>query len=221
MYFNNALNIFFPQKCGYCGKIGSSLCDNCEKAIKKFEIDIIQRENLIKNKKVNKFYIYRYESIIRELLIKYKFNDCSYLSDTFAKIISKNKKICRFLKNYDIIIPVPLHKKRRIERGYNQTELIVKKLKNIKVETKCLKKIKNIKPQSEKGLKDRIKDIKGVYKVENIDKIINKRVILFDDIYTTGSTINECIKELSKFTNDIGVLILAKDFMEVQSGRFS
>ena len=68
---------------------------------------------------------------------------------------------------------------------------------------------------------DRKEDIKGVYSLKNIDKIKGKKLLIFDDIYTTGSTINECIKTLKDITNDIGVLIIAKDYMEVDDGRFS
>ena len=208
----NALNIFFPQKCPICGKIGTVLCEECENLINKYQL-LEKGMNSYNNKKVkvNILYGFKYEGIIRKLLIDYKFNDSSYLAETFVKIMSKNEKICNFLKNYDIIIPVPLHKNRKRERGYNQTELIAKKLKDIKIETKVLIKNKNIKPQSKKDLKNRIKDVKGVYSLQNLGKIKDKKVLLFDDIYTTGSTINECIKTLSKVTDNIGVLIIAKD----------
>lgn len=226
MKFNNALDIIFPPKCAICGKIHTVICKDCEKIIAKYSINLIKNEciNIEKGKKieVEKFFAYKYEEIIRELLIKYKFNDNSFLAETFIKMLSKNKKICRFLKKYDIIIPVPLSKERRLQRGYNQTELIAKGLANyIKIETNSLIKIKNTRPQSEKNAKDRSKDVKGVYNLQNIDEIKGKRLLIFDDIYTTGSTVNECIKELSKITNDIGVLILAKDYMEVENGRFS
>lgn len=222
MNFDTVLNIIFPPKCTLCGKIGTYICNECEKIIKEYEINLIKKEyiNTEKNRKieVNKFYIFKYEDIIRELLIKYKFNDQSYLAEAFSKIMSKNEKICRFLKNYDIIIPVPLSKKRKQERGYNQTELIIQKLGNgAKIETNSLIKVKNIKPQSGKKLKDRARDIKGVYNLQNIDKIKGKKILLFDDIYTTGSTINECIKELSKVTQNIGVLVVAKDYMKRNS----
>lgn len=224
--FNNALNIIFPPKCAICGKIHTVICQDCEKIIEKYSINLIKNEciNIEKGKTINveKFFIYKYEEIMRELLIKYKFNDNSFFAETFIKIMSKNKKMCRFFKKYDIIVPVPLSKKRRLQRGYNQTELIAKGLeKYIKVENNSLIKIKNTRPQSEKKAKDRAKDVKGVYSLQNIDKIAGKRLLIFDDIYTTGSTVNECIKELSKVTEDIGVLILAKDYMEVENGRFS
>lgn len=235
MILEKALNLFFPIKCGVCGKIGLPICKKCEKKLKQYEINLIFKENIkaesledsfenkelnIKNNilnnstnsnlKIQKIFIYKYQDIIRNLLINYKFNDASYLANSFAYLIKNNKKIYSILKSYDIIIPVPLHKKRMNERGYNQTELIAKKLE-IPIETKCLIKTKNIKPQSTKTAKQRQIDIKNVFAIQNVDKIKNKKILLLDDIYTTGSTANECIKTLRKATNKIGFLAIAKD----------
>lgn len=210
MNFQKALNLFFPIKCGVCGKIGLPICNKCEEIIKKHEINLTNKELFNTNIEIKKIFIYKYDDIIRDLLINYKFNDYSYLADTFAYLIKNNKKMFGILKSYDIIIPVPLHKKRLLERGYNQTELIAKKL-GIKVETNCLIKIKNIKPQSTKNAEERKKDIKNTYILKNEEKIKGKKVLLFDDIYTTGSTANECIKTIIKATNKIGFLSIAKD----------
>lgn len=210
MNFEKALNLFFPIKCGVCGKIGLPICNKCEEIIKKHEINLTNKELFNTNIEIKKIFIYKYDDIIRDLLINYKFNDYSYLADTFAYLIKNNKKMFGILKSYDIIIPVPLHKKRLLERGYNQTELIAKKL-GIKVETNCLIKIKNIKPQSTKNAEERKKDIKNTYILKNEEKIKGKKVLLFDDIYTTGSTANECIKTIIKATNKIGFLSIAKD----------
>ena len=242
MILENVLNLIFPIKCGICGKIGLPICNDCEKLLKKYEINLLEndyieieknleikkinlkRENKynLKNSnnqknnskiKVKKIFIYRYDGIIRKMLVNYKFNDASYLADTFAYLIKNNKKIYDILKTYDIILPVPLHRKRKLERGYNQTELIARKL-GIKYETNCLVKTKNIKPQSKNDAKKRKTEIKDVFKIQNIAKIKNKKVLILDDIYTTGATANECIKTVSIATNKIGFVSLARDYMK-------
>ena len=242
MILENVLNLIFPIKCGICGKIGLPICNDCEKLLKKYEINLVEndyieieknleikkinlkRENKynLKNSnnqknnskiKVKKIFIYRYDGIIRKMLVNYKFNDASYLADTFAYLIKNNKKIYDILKTYDIILPVPLHRKRKLERGYNQTELIARKL-GIKYETNCLVKTKNIKPQSKNDAKKRKTEIKDVFKIQNIAKIKNKKVLILDDIYTTGATANECIKTVSIATNKIGFVSLARDYMK-------
>lgn len=161
--------------------------------------------------------MYKYDGEIRELLLKYKFNDKSYLYQLFSQSISENKAAVNFIKKYDLIIPVPLHKKRKLERGYNQSELIIKKvIINNKpvdnVETDILKKRKNLKPQSSKKLEERINEINGAYFVKNMEKIENKKILLFDDIYTTGATTHECKKTLLEAgAKKVGIMAVAKD----------
>ena len=133
---------------------------------------------------------------------------------TFAKLILKNEKICRIIKSYDIIIPVPIHKKRKNERGYNQSELIAKEIaKNVKEINyqNPLKKTKNNERQSELKKDERKQNVKNVYEIQKAQIIQDNRIILFDDIYTTGSTADECAKILKENNaRDILVLTLAQ-----------
>ena len=135
--------------------------------------------------------------------------------NTFAKIILKNEKICGLLKKYDIIIPVPIHKKRKSLRGYNQSELIAKKLSDefkMPMYIDVLKKQINTIPQSSLGKKARKSNAQNVYKVDNMQKIKNKNVVILDDIYTTGATANECIKVLKDAgAYRVGIITIAKD----------
>ena len=211
---NNILELIYPNVCGICGKIcKESLCKRCAIEIKKYEINLVN-----KNKKMyfnESMHIFKYNEMIRQRLIEYKFQDKSYMYKTFAKIILKNKKVCGFLEKYDIIIPVPIHKKRRLKRGYNQTELIAKEIcKNISLELKTdvLIKQKNIIAQSELNKNERKQNIKNAFEIKSINEIIDKKILLFDDIYTTGSTVNECSKILRKAgAKQVGVLTIAKD----------
>ncbi|MCI8636957.1 MAG: ComF family protein, partial [Clostridia bacterium] len=117
--------------------------------------------------------------------------------------------------SYDTIIPVPISKKRRKERGYNQSELIAKEMaKNLGIEynTDCLFKVKNIVEQSKLNKEERQKNIQGVYELHKQNKLQNKKILLIDDIYTTGSTVNECCKILKQASpKQIEVFTLAKD----------
>ena len=208
------LNLIYPNVCGICGTIcKDNICKKCETKLKQYEIN---KNTIIKSKYIDEsFFMYKYEGMLREKIIDYKFNENAYLYKMFSKIILKNKKICGFLKKYDIIIPVPIHNVRKRHRGYNQTELIAKQISKkleIKLENNVLIKNKNIISQSELDKKSRIENIKNAFIVENIDKIINKNIVIFDDIYTTGSTLNECSKMLKEVgAKKIGILTIAKD----------
>ena len=164
---------------------------------------------------IKKMHVLEYKDIVRKLIIQYKFNDKSYLYKTFTKIILSDEKVFDFIKSYDIIIPVPIHKKRYRTRGYNQSELISKELANkcqIKCYTDVLIKMVNNQVQSTLNKNERLENVKDVYKLIKPEKIYNKSVLIFDDIYTTGSTVMACAKELEKaHVNKIGILNLAKD----------
>ena len=122
----------------------------------------------------------------------------------------------RILEKYDIIIPVPMYRKKEKRRGYNQTALIARKIakayKNLVYDGKSLQKIKDTKMQSSLDKTERRKNIKNAYKVINQQKIKDKKIILLDDIYTTGSTVNECSKVLKQSgAKEILVVTIAKD----------
>ncbi len=192
------LQILYPKQCLICGKLEQdTICSKCYKNLK-----IEGKIDVYNNKSFNEhLYLFKYEGKVRNMIIDYKFNDKAYLADLFTKTILKNEKICRKIKKYDIIIPVPIHKKRKSERGYNQSELIVRNLaKNLKTElvTDLLIKQKNTLPQSSLSKKQREENVKQVYKLQNKQKIENKKIILLDDIYTTGATAEECSKLLKR-----------------------
>lgn len=201
--------------CALCGKINQHyLCDQCEDRIK--EIEHVHKDKHTSKEYNEHIYLFKYKEI-RDYILSYKFNDKPYYYKTFSQILLKNEKICAFLKFYDIIIPVPIHNKRRKERGYNQTELIAKEIaKNTYELEYCniLNKVKNTVPQSTLNKKERVANSKNVYKInEDLHQsIFDKRVLIFDDIYTTGTTVNECAKVIKTLQpKKVGILTIAKD----------
>lgn len=211
---NSILNLIYPNTCGFCEKVNREcLCKKCEIQIKNYEINSVRKIN--KDYFDESMHIFKYEGIIRKKLVEYKFQEKAYLYKTFSKIILKNKKIYGNLKKYDIIIPVPIHKKRKLIRGYNQTELIARQIaRNIglNLENKVLIKQKNVVSQSELNKNDRKENVKDAFIIKNKEKIKNKKILIFDDIYTTGSTLKECSRILKNAgANEIGILTIAKD----------
>ena len=215
-FYDNILDLIYPPVCGICGKLNQNyLCKKCQKVLEnqsKFVID----ENQDSNQNFNKhLYIFKYEGIIRSMILNYKFNEKSYLYITFVNFLLKNEKFFKILKSYDTIIPVPISSERKNERGYNQSELLAKELAkklNIECVKNCLIKNKNIIEQSKLNKEERQKNIQGVYILKNKEKLINKKLLLIDDIFTTGSTVNECCKILKQANpRKIDVFTIAKD----------
>ena len=211
------LDLIFLPVCGVCGRIDkNSLCKKCEIELKKqavFGIDNY-REDCQKLFDEH-LYIFTYSGVIRDIMLNYKFNDDSYLYKTFTNFLLKNKNFVENINSYDIIVPVPLSKKRKMERGYNQSLLIAKEISKstkIKINNDCLKKVKNIVAQSTLNKEDRQKNIEGAFILKNNKNIQNKKVLIIDDIFTTGSTVNECSKIIKQAgATNIGILTIAKD----------
>ncbi|MBQ2937808.1 MAG: ComF family protein [Clostridia bacterium] len=213
-----SLNLIYPKICGICGKINrNSLCKKCEIQLKKqAEIKIIKNGQDLENKYFSQLmYIFKYEGVIRKTILDYKFNDRPYISKTFVNFMLKDKKIFDNIQKYETIIPVPISKRRQKERGYNQSLLIAREISkqtNLDLMNNCLIKTKNIIEQSKLNKDEREKNIQGVYKLVNKQLIKNKKILVIDDIYTTGSTVNECSKVLIQGQpTKIGILVLAKD----------
>lgn len=211
------LDIIFPPVCGVCGRIDkNSLCKKCEIQLKKqavFGTDSYKKD--YDKYFYEHLYIFMYSGIIRSLMLDYKFNDNSYLYKTFANFLLKNEKLVENIKRYDIIVPVPLNKQRKMKRGYNQSELIARKISNstnIKLNKYCLKKVTNTTAQSTLSKQERLNNVEGAYIITKNKDLKQKKVLIFDDIFTTGSTVNECSKLIKQAgATRVGVLTIAKD----------
>ena len=163
----------------------------------------------------NHYYIFKYDNLIRKLIIDYKFNEKPYLYRSFLEFLNNYQKEYIQFKIYDIIIPVPISKKRKRERGYNQSLLIAREISSkekIKLGDKVISKVKNNNTQSKLNKEERAENVKNVYKITNNKEIINKNILLIDDIFTTGATLNECSRMLKQAgAKKIDVLTIAKD----------
>ena len=212
--FEFVLNFLFPPACCVCGKIDKNwICPQCEKRVKRLEKSCIVD---IEDKKYEKLlYIFKYESLVRKLILGYKFSNKAYLNNLFACTIAKNEKNLEILKQYDMIIPVPMHKKKMAKRGYNQTELVAEKIEEltgIPSKKDILSKVINTTTQSKLGGKARQSNIQHAFFIQNDIEVEDKKIILLDDIYTTGATSEECSRVLKDAgAEQILVLVLAKD----------
>lgn len=189
----NKLRFKTSQTCPRCGKknINNKICPHCSSLFYFNKLTIVGDYNDEKIKKVIK-------------LLKYKFiKDLSKnLSDYVALFLSeKNEKdIKKIYHQNTILIPIPIHKKRERWRGFNQSELIGRRLAkklDIPIEDNKLKRIKHKKPQTVLKREERIKNIKNCFSWEG-GSLENKKILLLDDVITTGATLNEAARILKE-----------------------
>lgn len=203
------LDLLFPKKCIDCGKISEKwICDNCFGNIKYGKIEEFKEGEI---KYLISLFAY---SEIRDKMLKFKFNNIAYIKNYFVELVIRNFRIRKMIEEFDLIIPVPMYWKKKLKRGYNQSELIAKGIsKELKIpmNNNVLIKYKNTKTQSLLDLEERKNNLRECFKLKNIEGLENKNVLLVDDIYTTGITINECVKKLkASGLRNISVFVIAK-----------
>jgi ComF family protein len=158
----------------------------------------------IKHIKANNYYddiicICEYSGIIKEALIRYKFFNRPSFGRTFAQLMYDRINEMPGWGKVDIIISVPLHRKKEQKRGYNQSHLISKQLGGllgIEVNRTLLIRTKNTDSQSLLNRGERLQNVKDAFQVTDINSVNGKSILILDDILTTGTTLNECCKVL-------------------------
>lgn len=209
--------VLFPRRCPICDSVlelnGKKICGDCrEKLVYIFEpkckkcgkqLQKLEQEYCYDCKNRKHYFksgIAGFSHIgeIKKSIYKIKYKGKREYIDFYTEEIVKNfgKEVMDW--ECDGIIPVPLHKKRKLKRGYNQAEIIgkrISKMTGIKQYNDILVRVKNTKPQKELNDEERRKNLENAFKIKkNIVEL--KKVILVDDIYTTGSTIDACAKVL-------------------------
>lgn len=158
------------------------------------------------------FPCFYYNDTLKKLIYRYKFNGEWKIGKLFSEMIFNSLKDIKYLHEFDFITPIPLSRKRFFERGYNQSEIIAKDISeklNIPFVI-CVYRRKNTAAQSLLKRNDRIHNITNAF-IADKDKVFEKNIIIFDDIFTTGATINSCAKELKEkgADNVIGISLAA------------
>ena len=141
-----------------------------------------------------------YDENSKKLILDFKFFDHLENKSLLANwLLLAGKDI--FKEGVDLLIPVPLHFSRLLKRKYNQSAVLcdaLSKLSHIPANYKALKKTKHTLPQVSCNGKQRLKNVRNAFDVIHPEMVKNKRIVLIDDVFTTGSTLKECARVLKK-----------------------
>ena len=212
-----ALQLLFPRRCPVCDDIvtpfGEKICLDCMKKLKvitppwcmRCGKKLFDEEEYCKDCRerdhdfVRGRALYEYTSAAGSIY-RFKYKERQEYADFYGEEIAFY--LGDFIRRIepDALIPIPLHKKRKRKRGYNQAKLLAKSIGRqleIPVEDHLLVRIRDTKPLKLLNPSDRQNNLKKAFNIARNDVKL-KRVILIDDIYTTGSTIDEAAKTLRK-----------------------
>lgn len=188
---------FFPV-CQYCCKTireGSDLCGDCSIITPPYRKHVSYT---------------RYDGVIKELIILFKFKNLDGLKVIFEDILVELFRV-RLHEDFDWIVPVPADRgrKREINPNLMLSRSISKRL-GIPLMARNLIKVKRTEPQVLLSQARRLRNLDGAFAVKRMSVFKNKKVLLLDDVYTTGTTIKKCAILLKKAGADVVAMTLAR-----------
>ena len=213
--FKSLRDLFYPPRCPLCDELRENrdICIDCIGSVQFLEGDFtaphLDRVWFDRARSC-----FAYEGKIMDAIHGLKYSQRFDLIKTFTGYLEKEIKA---MGAYDVIIPVPLHWWRLLRRGYNQSAIMARatgKKLAIKVDCNVLKKTKNIVPQVGLDRNERLKNVRGAFEINSklSGRIKDSKILLIDDVLTTGATVNECAKTLIKNARcgSVDVLTIAR-----------
>jgi len=203
---NDFFSLFFPEVCASCG---CSLVSNEEEICTGCILDLPYTNfHLIPDNSVARqfwgrvpfvfcgaFLYFSKGANVQQLLHQFKYNNRPEIGVRLGEMYGKQLLLAGFADMPDIIIPVPLHPRKLKKRGYNQSDYFAEGLSralNIPVDKTILKRSSFTDTQTKKSRFSRYENMKDVFVISDPEVVINKHVLLVDDIITTGATLEAC-----------------------------
>ena len=211
----NLINLFFPKVCLACTNALAdnevSICTNCrhDLPVTNFHFDKSDEVKKVLYGRVkieNGTSLLRFQKkgIVQHLIHNLKYKGYQEIGEFLGGWLGEELKTVDEYKGVDIVIPVPLHKRKLRKRGFNQVEKFAEEIAfslNAKYSNSVLIKIYDTKSQVNKNRLARWTDSKEIFSVQNLEQINNKHILLVDDLITTGATIEACSNQLLKAKN--------------------
>jgi ComF family protein len=235
-WWHALIDFFFPPRCSFCGenredKNPAGICSACFGQIRKvahprcprcgvgFATDLgedhLCSDCLGGNGHFSKARaLAHYEGIMPEIISRFKYRGDSRLAKPLGDLLADYGEPDFSFRDYLLVIPVPLHPHRLRRRGFNQSLLLARRISrrySLPLNFTALRRLRATAPQTELSGAERQKNIRGAFAVFKEQTIAEKSILLIDDVFTTGATVEECAKVLLQAgANRVDVLTLAR-----------
>lgn len=212
---NHVLSIFFPPRCPVCDEVifpDREICEDCRKKITRIREPVCKkcgkpladerREYCgdcsgYSHRKKNHFYtqgkaVFVFEGAIRGSMYRFKYGGRQEYAAFYAKAAAEQYGDWLRRNGVEAVVPVPMYSRKKRRRGYNQAEVFAKALGrelHMPVDCGMVRRIRNTVPQKELTGEERVQNVKNAFQFA-ADIVKYKKIVLVDDIYTTGSTID-------------------------------
>ncbi len=202
----NTLSLFFPKLCLSCGQPLSDdhayICLSCETQLPETE-HWHKKENtfsqrFIYDKRIESaaaLYYFAKNSGVQHLIHKIKYKDQRESALQLGRLLGDKINQSDFFKNIDFILPVPMHPRKKRERGFNQAEVLAQGISEKtgwRIDTGILRKVKYTNVQAQSNYSERLQNVFAAYQCVNATGCKNKRILIVDDVATTGATLQTC-----------------------------
>lgn len=225
---DSLLHLLFPPECLFCERLGEVICNKCLE-----NMPLALSTNCIRCNKPTMtgkthyacaqsympremLSIYQYKGPIRTVIRKSKYERKEFA--LLRKIVKHGIKVIKehgvILEKKILLVPIPISIQRRKERGFNQVEIITNLLAyefGLETNKNVLQRTKNTKPQYSNNREERFKNVQNAFCVQDEKKLHGRRILLVDDVSTSGATLLEACKAFyNKGISDISCLVIAK-----------
>lgn len=222
--FIDFFNLIYPNLCVVCNenlsKNEHQICLSCVNKIPKTNFHTIQNNPIEKRfwgkvpiSRATAFFHFQKGSPFQKTLHALKYKGNKEIGEVLGKYAGLDLMESIDFQSIDVIVPVPLHPKKQLSRGYNQSECIGSGLScimGIPQDTKSLCRTQENTTQTKKSVYERYENTEGIFELTDKKSLIGKHVLIVDDVLTTGSTLEACIRALKDIENiKISIFTLA------------
>jgi ComF family protein len=226
-YLKSFLHLVYPDLCIACNKrttdVNETFCLDCYTELPfthHYDLKVNEFADHFKGKigicfATSLFYFVK-TGVVQNIVKQLKYNDKEDYGIKLGQLFGASLQNSELVSSIDLIVPVPLHKKKESKRGYNQSQKFaegISKWLNIPVSKGNLIRVKNTLTQTKMNNEARIKNMQNAFSVENTLEFENKHVLLVDDVLTTGSTLLACavtLKDIHGITISMATIAMGE-----------